>query len=229
MLKLFSCSKNRSNCRFDSSDIEVIGVGCGGINVVNHMQMHGFKEVSLAVCDMDASVIHNSKVQEKLLLGSDGLGAGNKPELGQKEAEKKISDIQTLIKKQTKVTFVVTCLGGGCGTGVAPIIARESKKRGIKTIGVATLPFEFEGKIKFSQAIEGIRELAANTDSMFVLNNQYILKHHPELAMNNAFSKADELIGDVVWSIIGNMSKYYGTKPHKRIRDYIKRLFTRTS
>lgn len=229
MLKLFSCSKNSSNCRFDSSDIEVIGVGCGGINVVNHMQMHGFKDVSLAVCDMDASVIHNSKVKEKLLLGSDGLGAGNKPELGQKEAEKKIPDIQALIKERTKVTFVVTCLGGGCGTGAAPIIARESKKRGIKTIGVATLPFEFEGKIKFSQAIEGIRELAANTDSIFVLNNQYILKHHPELAMNNAFSKADELIGDVIWSIVGNMSKYNGAKSHKSIGDYITRLFTRTS
>lgn len=228
MLKLFSFSKERAECHFDSSDIEVIGVGRGGINIVNYMQMNGFMNVSLAVCDMDASAINHSKVQQKLLLGSDGLGAGNKPELGQKEAEKKITDIQALIKEQTKVTFVVTCLGGGCGTGVSPIIARESKKRGLKTIGVATLPFEFEGKIAFNQAIDGIRELAATTDSMFVLNNQYILKHHPELAMNTAFSKADELMGDVVWSIVGFMSKYHGTKRHKRIKDYFEKLFTRT-
>lgn len=226
MGKLFSKSHERQNDRIDASEIEVIGVGCGGTNIVNYMQTHGFKDVPLAACDMDASVIEHSKVQEKLLFGMDGLGAGNNPELGKIEAEKKMMEICSIIKEHTKVAFVVACLGGGCGTGASPIIAEEIKKRGIKTFGVATLPFEFEGKLKFNQAMEGLRELATYTDAIFVLNNQYILNHHPELAMNAAFSMADELMGKVVWSIIDFMCANCNSKHSNGIIGYIKKLFT---
>ena len=223
---LFSKSHERQKGSFDASEIEIIGVGCGGTNIVNYMQTHGFKDVPLAACDMDASVIEHSKVQEKLLFGMDGLGAGNNPELGKIEAEKKMMEICSIIKEHTKVAFVVACLGGGCGTGASPIIAEEIKKRGIKTFGVATLPFEFEGKLKFNQAMEGLRELATYTDAIFVLNNQYILNHHPELAMNAAFSMADELMGKVVWSIINFMCANCNSKHSNGIIGYIKKLIT---
>ena len=173
MRKLFSKPHERQKGSFDASEIEIIGVGCGGTNIVNYMQTHGFKDFPLAVCDMDASVIEHSKVREKLLFGMDGLGAGNNPELGKSEAEKKMIDIRSIIKEHTKVSFVVVCLGGGCGTGASPVVAREIKKRGVKTIGVATLPFEFEGRLKFNQAMDGLIELATYTDAIFVLNNQY--------------------------------------------------------
>lgn len=227
MGKIFSKSPERQKGRFDASEIEVIGVGCGGTNIVNYMQTHGFKDIPLAVCDMDASVIEHSKVPEKLLFGMDGLGAGNNPELGKSEAEKKMTDIRSIIKEHTKVTFVIVCLGGGCGTGASPIVAREIKKRGIKTIGVVTLPFEFEGKLKFNQATDGLRELATYTDATFVLNNQYILNHHPELAMNAAFSMADELMVKVVWSIIDFMCANRNSRHTNGIIGYIKKLFTR--
>ena len=107
MRKLFSKSHERQKGSFDASEIEIIGVGCGGTNIVNYMQTHGFKDFPLAVCDMDASVIEHSKVREKLLFGMDGLGAGNNPELGKSEAEKKMMDIRSIIKEHTKVSFVV--------------------------------------------------------------------------------------------------------------------------
>lgn len=226
MGKLFSKSYERQKGRIHASGIEVIGVGCGGTNIVNYMQTHGFKDVPLAVCDMDASVIEHSEVQEKLLFGMNGLGAGNNPQFGRIEAEKNMMKIRSIIKEHTKVTFVVTCLGGGFGTGASPIVAREIKKHGVKTIGVATLPFEFEGEFKFNQAMDGLRELATYTDAIFVLNNQYILNHHPELAMNAAFSMADELMGKVVWSIIDFMCANRNSKHTNGIIGYIKKLFT---
>lgn len=227
MRKLFSKYHERQKGSFDASEIEIIGVGCGGTNIVNYMQMHGFKDVPLAVCDMDASVLEHSKVQDKLLFGMDGLGAGNNPKLGKSEAEKKMMDIRSIIKGHTKVAFVVACLGGGFGTGASPIIAEEIRKHGIKTFGVVTLPFEFEGKPKINQAMEGLRELATYTDAIFVLNNQYILNHHPELAMNAAFSMADELMGKVVWSIINFMRTNCNSKHSNGMISYIKKIFTK--
>lgn len=227
MRKLFSKYHERQKGSFDASEIEIIGVGCGGTNIVNYMQMHGFKDVPLAVCDMDASVLEHSKVQDKLLFGMDGLGAGNNPKLGKSEAEKKMMDIRSIIKGHTKVAFVVACLGGGFGTGASPIIAEEIRKRGIKTFGVVTLPFEFEGKLKINQAMEGLRELATYTDAIFVLNNQYILNNHPELAINAAFSMADELMGRVVWSIIDFMCANCNSKHSNGMISYIKKIFTK--
>lgn len=199
----------------------VIGVGCGGANIVNHMYAKESKDVSMAVCDMDASVIKNSKVVNKLQLGNDGLGAGNKLSVAQREAEKKIRAIRSLLDEKSKVIFIVTCLGGGCGTGAAPIIARESRNSGTITIGVATIPFEFEGNAKFMQALDGVHDLIRNTDAVFLLGNQYIIRHHPELPMNMAFAKADELMSSVIKSIIDCLESREATqKPN-----FLKRLF----
>lgn len=185
----------------DSSEVKIIGIGCGGCNIVNHMMTNGFKEASLAVCDMDKDVVKRSNVSEKLLIGSDGLGAGNKPETGREEAVKNIKAIKSMFKN-TKVAVVVSCFGGGCGTGATPVIAQELKKLGITTIGVVTLPFAFEGEKKFVQATEGIGNMERYTDFLFLFNNQYIMNNNADLSMTKAFAEADNLIGGVVKTII---------------------------
>lgn len=182
--------------------IKIIGVGCGGGNVINHIHDLGNDGISLAVCDLDETTLKQSKASITLQLGHDGLGAGNNPELGHIEAEKKIEDIRTLLKDKTEITFIVTCLGGGCGTGVAPVIARESKKLGLTTVSVATIPFEFEGNHKYNQALHGIREITKHSDALFLLNNQYIIKHHSDLSMMEAFANADKLMCGIIKSII---------------------------
>ena len=182
--------------------IKIIGVGCGGGNVINHIHDLGNDGISLAVCDLDETTLKQSKASITLQLGDDGLGAGNNPELGHIEAEKKIEDIRTLLKDKTEITFIVTCLGGGCGTGVAPVIARESKKLGLTTVSVATIPFKFEGNRKYTQALHGIREMTKHSDALFLLNNQYIIKHHSNLSIMEAFANADKLMGEIINSII---------------------------
>lgn len=178
--------------------IRVIGVGCGGGNIVNHLHDFGSHEFSLAVCDMDETTLKHSKVPITLQLGIDGLGAGNNPDVGHLEAEKKTKDIRTLLESNTSIVFVVTCLGGGCGTGAAPVIARESRKLGITTIGVATIPFDFEGKKKYEQALNGVRELTRNSDALFLFNNQSIIKHYSDLSMTEAFSNADKMMCEII-------------------------------
>lgn len=187
--------------------IKVIGVGCGGGNIVNHMHDLESNKIALVACDMDKATIDRSKASIVLQLGSNGLGAGNKPKIGRMEAEEKTKDIhELLLKNSPKATFVVTCLGGGCGTGAAPVIARESMKLGITTIGVATIPFEFEGKHKHEQALNGILELTNNCDALFLLNNQYILKHYNSLSMTEAFANADKLICEIIKNMIHSIT-----------------------
>ena len=182
----------------EKKGIKVIGVGCGGGNVVNHLHDFGSNEFSLAVCDMDRTTLKRSKVPITVQLGIDGLGAGNNPDMGYLEAEKKNKDIHTLLENDTDIVFVVTCLGGGCGTGAAPVIARESRKLGFTTIGVATIPFDFEGKKKYEQALNGVRELTRNSDALFLFNNQSIIKHHSDLSMAEAFADADKMMCEVI-------------------------------
>lgn len=140
--------------------VKVIGVGCGGNNIVNHISQSHLEGFSFVACDMDAKVLEKSAAVTTLQLGKDGLGSGNSPEKARIAAEENTDAIKKLFDDRTSMTFVVTCLGGGCGTGAAPVIARESKKMGIATIALATLPFELEGERRFSQALEGIRNLA---------------------------------------------------------------------
>ena len=199
--KLWKDKKNPS-----ASKVMIIGVGKGGANIVDYMQVHGFEQAALCVCDMDASVVKHSKVQHRLLLGEKGLGAGNNPELGYKESMKKINEIRSLINQvHPEIAFVVACLGGGCGTGASPVVASECKRLGFKTIGVVTLPFEWEGEQKFHQAVAGLTELAKNTDAMFVLNNQYLLDHHQDLSVMDAFTRADALACVAIRSIMDDL------------------------
>jgi cell division protein FtsZ len=208
--------------------VKVIGVGCGGNNIVNHISQSNLDSMSFVACDMDAKVLEKSAATTTLQLGTDGLGSGNKPEKANLEAEESRDAIKELFDDKPSLTFVVTCLGGGCGTGAAPIIARESKKMGITTIALATLPFELEGKRRFSQAMEGIRNMARDTDALFLLNNQYIKKQYSDLPINQAFEKADDLLTEVAKSLIHSMTEpKQTTKKASRIKEFFKRLKVR--
>lgn len=205
--------------------VKVIGVGCGGNNIVNYMSQSNFDIKSFVACDMDAEVIEKSVAVTTLQLGIDGLGSGNKPEKARVAAEENINEIKKLFDDKPSTTFVVTCLGGGCGTGAAPVIARESKKMSITTVALATLPFELEGERRFSQASEGIQNLTRNTDALFLLNNQFIKKQFSDLPINQAFEKADDLLTEVTKSLIRSMTEpQQATKKTSRIKAFFKRL-----
>ena len=205
--------------------VKVIGVGCGGNNIVNHISQSHLEGFSFVACDMDAKVLEKSAAATTLQIGTDGLGSGNNPEKANIAAEENTDAIKKLFDDKPSMTFVVTCLGGGCGTGAAPVIARESKKMGITTIALATLPFELEGERRFSQASEGIQNLARNTDALFLLNNQYIKKRYSDLPINQAFEKADDLLAEVAKSLIHSMMEpQQATKKSSRIKEFFKRL-----
>jgi len=205
--------------------VKVISVGCGGNNIINHMSQSNLDSMSFVSCDMDIKVLEKSAVATTLQLGTDCLGSGNKPEKANFAAEENVDAIKKLFDDKPSLTFVVTCLGGGCGTGAAPVIARESKKMGITTIALATLPFELEGERRFSQAMEGIRNMARDTDALFLLNNQYIKKQYSDLPINQAFEKADDLLAEVAKSLIHSMMKpQQEIKKTSRIKEFFKRL-----
>ena len=197
------------------SNIKIIGVGCGGNNVVNSLYANGINDGSLVACDCDASVLERSKADVKLQLGNDGLGTGGNPNVGNKNAEEKVADIRALLGDGTNVAFVVSCLGGGCGTGVAPVVAREARQMGITTICVATLPFEFEGTQRFGQSLDGVREMAKNADGVFLLNNQYIFRQHPNSPINEAFAQADEMMCNFIRSTTESITKQKKAKREK--------------
>ena len=205
--------------------VKVIGVGCGGNNIVNHMSQNNFESISFAACDMDAKVLEKSYAATTLQLGTDGQGNGNNPEKAHIAAEEDSDAIKKLFDDKPSMTFVVTCLGGGCGTGAAPVISRESKKMGITTVALATLPFELEGERRFSQAMEGIRNMVRNADALFLLNNQYVKKQYCDLPINRAFAKADDLLAEVAKSLIHSMTEpQQETKKTSRIKAFFKRL-----
>ena len=198
------------------SNIKIIGVGCGGNNIVNSLYASGMNDISLVACDCDASVLERSKAEVKLQLGNDGLGTCGNPNVGKKTAEEKVANIRTLLGDGTDVAFVVSCLGGGCGTGVAPVVAREARQMGITTICVATLPFEFEGTQRFEQSLDGVHEMAKNADGIYLFNNQYIFRQHRESPINEAFAQADEMMCNFIRSTIE-----FITKQKKANRDKI--------
>ena len=205
--------------------VKVIGVGCGGNNIVNHISQSHLEGLSFVTCDMDAKVLEKSAATTTLQLGTDGLGSGNSPEKAHIAAEENTDAIKKLFDDRPSMTFVVTCLGGGCGTGAAPIIARESKKMGITTVALATLPIKLEGERRFSQASEGIQNLARNTDALFLLNNQYIKEQYCDLPINQAFAKADDLLAEVAKCLIRSMTgPQQATKKTSRIKAFFKRL-----
>ena len=189
------------------SNIKIIGVGCGGNNVVNSLYANGINDGSLVACDCDASVLERSKADVKLQLGNDGLGTGGNPNVGKKNAEEKVANIRTLLGDGTDVAFVVSCLGGGCGTGVAPVVTREARQMGITTICVVTLPFEFEGTQRFEQSLDGVREMAKTADGIYLFNNQYIFRQHPNSTINESFAQADEMMCNFIRSTIESITK----------------------
>lgn len=195
--------RKKSGKSLDTSEVKVIGVGGGGCNIVNHIAEKNFNMGSLAVCDMDADILERAKVEEKWQLGSDGLGAGNAPETARQEAMKQIKDIRAMIMN-TKVLFVVSCLGGGTGSGVTPIITREAHNKGISTFAMVTLPFEFEGEHKFRQAFWGIQQMVHFTDGVFFLNNQFLMRQKQDKKTIYAFEDADSLIQGVIQNLINS-------------------------
>ena len=184
-----------------NSIIKVIGVGGGGGNAVNNMYKQGIHDVSFVVCNTDAQALKASPVPERLQLGSEGLGAGNRPEKARQAAEESIDDIKAMLSDGTKMDFITAGMGGGTGTGAAPVIARVSKELGILTVGIVTIPFKFEGNKKIDQALDGVDEMAKHVDALLVINNERLRKVYPDLSLLNGFAKADDTLSVAAKSI----------------------------
>ncbi len=174
--------------------IKVIGVGGGGGNAVNHMYREGIHDVSYVVCNTDKKALDDSAVPNHLQLGSDGLGAGNRPEKARCAAEESIDAIREMLNDGTRMVFITAGMGGGTGTGAAPIIARCAKEAGILTVGIVTIPFKFEGKKKIDQALDGVEEISKHVDALLVINNERLREIYTELTVINAFAKADDTL-----------------------------------
>lgn len=179
----------------------MIGVGGGGGNAVNNMYKQGIHDVSFVVCNTDAQALMDSPVPERLQLGSEGLGAGNRPEKARQAAEESIDDIKAMLSDGTKMDFITAGMGGGTGTGAAPVIAQVSKELGILTVGIVTIPFKFEGDKKIDQALDGVDEMAKHVDALLVINNERLRKVYPDLSLLNGFAKADDTLSVAAKSI----------------------------
>ena len=183
--------------------IKVIGVGGGGCNAVRNMVDEGVEGVTYAVCNTDSQSLSRSPVHVKLLLGESGLGAGGNPELGRKEAESNIADIERLLSDGTKMVFVTAGMGGGTGTGAAPLVAGIAKRMGMLTIGVVTIPFYFEKKRKIIKALKGVEEMRKNVDALLIVNNERLCDVYADsdLSVKEAFQRADNILMDAVRGI----------------------------
>ncbi|MBO5780293.1 MAG: cell division protein FtsZ [Muribaculaceae bacterium] len=174
--------------------IKVIGVGGGGCNAVSHMYAQNVRNVSFVVCNTDRQSLLKSPVPDKVVLGTLGHGAGNKPEKGRELAEESIEDIDALFDDATRMVFITAGMGGGTGTGAAPVVAREARERGLLTVGIVTIPFIFEGQKKILKALKGAEEMGKYTDALLVINNERLTEIYPDLHFENAFSKADDTL-----------------------------------
>ncbi len=180
-----------------NSIIKVIGVGGGGSNAVNYMYGQGIKDVSFVVCNTDAQALTNSPVPIKIQLGeslTEGRGAGNKPLRGREAAIESLENIQQVLADNTKMAFITAGMGGGTGTGAAPVIAKAARDMGILTVGIVTIPFKFEGRIRIEQALEGIAEMEKHVDSLLIINNEKLRDMYGDLKLSNAFSRADNVL-----------------------------------
>jgi cell division protein FtsZ len=180
-----------------NSIIKVIGVGGGGSNAVNYMYGLGIKDVSFVVCNTDAQALTNSPVPLKIQLGeslTEGRGAGNKPLKGREAAIESLETIQQVLADNTKMAFITAGMGGGTGTGAAPVIAKAARDMGILTVGIVTIPFKFEGRIRIEQALEGIAEMEKHVDSLLIINNEKLRDMYGDLKLSNAFSRADNVL-----------------------------------
>jgi len=181
----------------DSSIIKVIGVGGGGGNAVNHMYNKGIRDVSFVVCNTDNQALSHSPVPVKIQLGKNttaGLGAGGNPNVARQAAEETIERIQSELKDNTKMVFITAGMGGGTGTGASPVVAKAAHDMGILTVGIVTIPFAFEGKLKIRQALEGVVALSEHVDALLVINNEKLHEIFADLELSNAFAKADDVL-----------------------------------
>ena len=185
----------------EHSIIKVIGVGGGGGNAVNHMYREGIHDVTFVLCNTDAQALNDSPVPVHLQLGKEGLGAGNRPERARQAAMESIEDIKRMLDDGTKMAFITAGMGGGTGTGAAPVIAQVSKEMGILTVGIVTIPFKFEGPKKIDQALDGVEEMAKHVDALLVINNERLREIYPELTLLDAFGKADDTLSVAAKSI----------------------------
>ncbi len=185
----------------EHSIIKVIGVGGGGGNAVNHMYREGIHDVSFVLCNTDKQALNDSPVPVHLQLGKEGLGAGNKPAKAREAAEESINDIKAMLNDGTKMAFITAGMGGGTGTGAAPVIARVSKELDILTVGIVTIPFRFEGEKKIFQALDGVQEMSKHVDALLVINNERLRAIYPELSILDAFGKADDTLSVAAKSI----------------------------
>ena len=185
----------------ENSIIKVIGVGGGGGNAVNHMYREGIHDVTFVLCNTDNQALNDSPVPVHLQLGKEGLGAGNKPERARAAAEESLEDIKSMLNDGTRMAFITAGMGGGTGTGAAPVIARVSKEMGILTVGIVTIPFRFEGDRKIDQALDGVEEMSKHVDALLVINNERLREIYPELTVLDAFGKADDTLSVAAKSI----------------------------
>jgi cell division protein FtsZ len=202
----FDLPKNQSNV------IKVIGVGGGGSNAINHMFKQGIKGVDFIVCNTDSQALQNSPVPNKIQLGvslTEGLGAGANPDVGQQSAIESISDIEKMLDTNTKMIFITAGMGGGTGTGAAPVIAQLAKERDILTVGIVTIPFQFEGKVRIEQALLGVEKLRKQVDSLIVINNNKLREVYGNLGFKAGFSKADEVLATASRGIAEVITHHY--------------------
>jgi cell division protein FtsZ len=183
--------------RNKSSIIKVMGVGGGGSNAVNHMYRQGIRDVDFVIFNTDVQALANSPVPTRVQLGeslTEGLGAGNKPDVGRQSAIETLPTIESVLKSNTRMVFITAGMGGGTGTGAAPIIAKAAKEMGILTVAIVTIPFRFEGSQRVNQAIHGLNELKNHVDSLLVINNEKLRQMYGDLKLSEAFSKADDVL-----------------------------------
>ncbi len=202
----FDLPKNQSNV------IKVIGVGGGGSNAINHMFKQGIKGVDFVVCNTDSQALQSSSVPNKIQLGvnlTEGLGAGANPEVGQQSALESIEEIEKMLDVNTKMVFITAGMGGGTGTGAAPVIAQLSKERDILTVGIVTIPFQFEGKVRQEQALLGVERLRKQVDSLIVINNNKLREVYGNLGFKAGFSKADEVLATASRGIAEVITHHY--------------------
>ena len=202
----FDLPKNQSNV------IKVIGVGGGGSNAVNHMYLQGIDGVDFVICNTDAQALQNSPIPTKIQLGvslTEGLGAGANPEVGEQAATESIQEIKEMLSSNSKMVFITVGMGGGTGTGAAPVIARVARELDLLTIGIVTIPFNFEGKMRNDQAYKGIDKLREYVDSLVVINNNKLREVYGNLGFKAGFSKADEVLSTAARGIAEVITHHY--------------------
>jgi cell division protein FtsZ len=202
----FDLPKHKSNL------IKVIGIGGGGSNAVNYMYREGIKGVDFVICNTDRQALENSPVPNKIQLGlnlTEGLGAGANPEIGEQAALESLEELKGLLQQQTKMVFITAGMGGGTGTGAAPIIAGLAKEMGILTVGIVTIPFKFEGNTRYTQAQKGLDKLRESVDSLIVINNNKLREIYGNLGFKSGFGKADEVLATAAKGIAEVITHHY--------------------